>query len=1356
MTVAALAPARIPSIRSDGRFRLHRAGVLNVWQYDEQVFNFADGRLLLRGANGAGKSKTLEMLLPFALDGDKARITTSARHHTSLLWLMTDGLEGGNRVGYVWVEFQRSRSDGALETYTCGVGIRASASARSATAWHFATDQRIGTDLSLEDDAGPLSMPRLKEVLGEERVYERSADYKAHIGRTLFGLDAAQYDEVLRLLYWLRQPQIGEDIEPAKLAQQLSQALPQLDEQAVRAAGDTFDELTAFGEQIERRSAAADALGTLAGAYTGYARAVVAERARVVVDALRHERGIRTEVTSASTGLERARTQRRETEEAQERAKSEIAANAARLRTLEESPEFRDQRRLGELDDKAKRDSQLADEATARHERQGAEVERIQGLAQRRHDAVRHGLSEREARLRDLSLRLRRAVPDSGIPAPRTLEIGTADDVSRRPAIESTLDQDAVGLPAATSAVTRRIAAIAVVRAALQELGRARSRQTQAEREATAAETRWEDARGARVAAEQAAAQEQLRLTASLTAWATTAEAPGVDVPEGLSDDFVAALPVYAQAAAEPRLSVMHEDRARSMARHERATAEVKRLTEERAAVEAERDPAPPEPALPRTARTDGLALWQVIDFADGIGGDPGARIEAALQASGLLDAWIRPGGRLLGPDHLDVVLAAAREQAGAHTLAEYLVPDVPADSGVDADDVRRVLASIGTGDDVSSTAWIGVDGSWRLGPAHGRARKERAQFIGATARAQERVRRLAVLDTAIEEQERTAEGAHRERAALDSAIAELQAWVARVPSGQMLIRLRSQLETRLEIETKEGADNRSAQESAHAARVATAEAGSGLDRVAAEHDLPSEASRLDAVEQELRGLAEALREAGRSISPLRATIERWAETVGELFDARGRLAAEGAARVEAETAAATSRAEFEALSASIGDSVEQLQRKVAVVKSALAEGKAAEQRAVDHLKDFIRGEGEANESLRNAQRRLEEHLDSRAVVFASLAAVTAVPGMLDAAGADHTDAGVIAAIGSHPATEPVGRDERASVGRLAGISAEEVTATNTRVWRTHADAASGSAGDHQPVVAEYGDLLAVTGRDEAGEAAIVDLARRVAAAVERDRGLLTDREKQQFEQHVLGELGDAIRKCRRDARELVEAMNDQLGHVTTSQGIRVRLDWKLRDDVPQEARAAVELLAQPVGALIPEEREKLRDVLHRLIEASRAERPELSYGEHLAAALDYRTWSEFSIRYTRPEKPGHWDRLHRRSPLSQGEQKVLCYLPLFAAAAAHFTSLAGAAPHAPRIVLLDDAFPKIDVRTHPLLFGLLVQLDLDFVITSERLWGDHSTVPSLAIYEALRDPNQRGIAQYEYRWDGRVLQGLG
>src|SRR5690606_41515703 len=113
-------------------------------------------------------------------------------------------------------------------------------------------------------------------------------------------------------------------------------------------------------------------------------------------------------------------------------------------------------------------------------------------------------------------------------------------------------------------------------------------------------------------------------------------------------------------------------------------------------------------------------------------------------------------------------------------------------------------------------------------------------------------------------------------------------------------------------------------------------------------------------------------------------------------------------------------------------------------------------------------------------------------------------------------------------------------------------------------------------------------------------------------------------------------------------------------------------------------------GGVRPEERAKLHDALHRLIEASRAEHPELSYSEHLAAALDYRTWFAFTIRYTRPEALGRRERLPRRSPLSQGEQKVLCYLPLPAAAAAHSPLLAAAPPHAPRLAHPDDPFPTL------------------------------------------------------------------
>ncbi|MFC7661259.1 hypothetical protein ACFQV8_39360 [Pseudonocardia benzenivorans] len=74
----------------------------------------------------------------------------------------------------------------------------------------------------------------------------------------------------------------------------------------------------------------------------------------------------------------------------------------------------------------------------------------------------------------------------------------------------------------------------------------------------------------------------------------------------------------------------------------------------------------------------------------------------------------------------------------------------------------------------------------------------------------------------------------------------------------------------------------------------------------------------------------------------------------------------------------------------------------------------------------------------------------------------------------------------------------------------------------------------------------------------------------------------------------------------------------------------------------------------------------------------------------------------------------------------------------------------APRLIMLDDAFAKVSEDNHEGLFSLLVGLDLDFIVTSERLFGTHASVPELAITEVLRDADLRTIALLHYHWDGR------
>ena len=112
-------------------------------------------------------------------------------------------------------------------------------------------------------------------------------------------------------------------------------------------------------------------------------------------------------------------------------------------------------------------------------------------------------------------------------------------------------------------------------------------------------------------------------------------------------------------------------------------------------------------------------------------------------------------------------------------------------------------------------------------------------------------------------------------------------------------------------------------------------------------------------------------------------------------------------------------------------------------------------------------------------------------------------------------------------------------------------------------------------------------------------------------------------------------------------------------------------------------------------------------------------------------------------------ERLTRRTPLSEGEKKIVSYLPLFAAVAGSYDALAESDPAVPRFVLLDDAFAKVSEDNHAQLFGLLVEFDLDFIATSERLWGTHATVPELAITEVLRDAELGVIVLEHSRWNG-------
>src|SRR5580704_1604653 len=160
------------------RWQPQRAGILNLFLYDEQVFAFHRGRLLLRGNNGTGKSMALEVLLPYLLDAEltPSRLSTfGGRDRNMYLWLIGFDKTGTrtSERGYTWVEFGRRLPDGSSEYFTVGAMLEGTRDG-PVKARYFTTAARIGVHFTVgRPGAEPLNAQQLAAALAEQAAVGR-------------------------------------------------------------------------------------------------------------------------------------------------------------------------------------------------------------------------------------------------------------------------------------------------------------------------------------------------------------------------------------------------------------------------------------------------------------------------------------------------------------------------------------------------------------------------------------------------------------------------------------------------------------------------------------------------------------------------------------------------------------------------------------------------------------------------------------------------------------------------------------------------------------------------------------------------------------------------------------------------------------------------------------------------------------------------------------------------------------------------------------------------------------------------------------------------------------------------------
>ena len=1358
------------------RWQPLRLGLVELYHYDSEEFWFRDGHLLLRGNNGTGKSKVLSLTLPFLLDARllPSRIEPDGDAGKRMAWNLLMG-SYDRRIGYAWIEFGRLADDGTPHYLTLGAGLSASAARAQVDSWFFVLDdapqaraQRLNQDLWLTSPQRQvLSKDRLREALaGHGQVFDTGQAYRRAVDERLFKLGPRRYDALMDTLIQLRAPQLSKKPDESALSNALTEALPPLAAELLHDVAEALGQLEEDRRQLETYQAMATAVSRFDTRYRAYAGAQSRRQARSLRQA-QSEFDSASRARQDSLARQQAATQH-EAEALAALAAAELALLHQRTRvdTLLADPAMQDANRLEGADREASARAAALQLALATLAETGRRLARSQQDSQ----GAEQRLAQATQQLADARQALAGAADAAGLGAAlasQPLQALPAD------ALVALAARPFDAAPAALRALlTGRREQVALLRQRHADLAQATAQQQQRRQSRDDALDASDDAAARRAQADEAVLQQgqtllqawqdhatglrQLPLAAALAQAAFTELATWVATLQG--DNPALALLQQAQLQASLRQA------ARQVALEARQLA----LSDEQQALQAERDAllagvdaTPPAPytraAEARDPGRPGAPLWQLLEFRSSVDAAERAGLEAALEAAGLLDAWVWPSGQVQGADGQTLLhdrhLAARPPQATA--LSAWLQPAEASSAAVPAATVERLLAGVACSaqDPGGAESWVSPGGQFRLGALAGAWHKPVAVYIGFAARAAARAQRLGAIAqrllawadeqstlqaelSALQQDQRQAEQEWRS-APGDAALR--QAHLQASHSARELMTLRALLDR--------------ADAALALAAQATAAARALLAQDATDLRLPEALAALAAVDAALGQFDETQHRLLQAARELRGAAP-------ELQRQRGREAELQADQQQAEQQVAGNRAEAEQASArlqvlqqTVGAQVGELQRQLSQARQAVL----ADERRLKASGEAARAAGEARAvagaDAAAAEAELQRRSQARALAVARLQQFAAT-GLLGAA---------LPQLELPDANEPWTIDPALTLARRAEQLLSAV-ADDDEAWArvqrrvteelTELQRSLGALGHQAPAeTSDWGLVVHIIYQNQPERPD--RLAARLADEIAQRSELLTAIERGVLENHLQAEIAAEVQRLLQAAERQVEAINRELHKRPTSTGVRFRLLWQPlaeADGAPVGLETARKrLLNTPADLWSAEDRRVVGAMLQQRIEAERASADQGlgkdgggGLQDQLARALDYRHWHRFRVERW---QDGQWRKLS--GPASSGERALGLTVPLFAAVAS-FYSQSGSAS-APRLMLLDEAFAGIDDAARAHCMGLIREFDLDFVITSEREWACYGELPGVSICQLQRREGVDAVFVSRWAWDGRA-----
>ncbi|MEH7117152.1 TIGR02680 family protein [Neobacillus vireti] len=1341
---------------------MNRAGLLNFWYYDDEIFHFNDGKLLLRGSNGSGKSVTMQSFLPVLLDGKKSPdrldpFGSKARRMEDYLLGEKEVVDRDERTGYLFIEYKKLGSE---QYITTGIGMQAKRN-KGIKSWYFliTDNRRIGKDFYLAQkhvgEKVPLSAKELENRIGQGGyVVHSQRDYMELVNKYVFGFNSIEaFDDLIKLLIQLRSPKLSKDFKPTVIYEILESALPPLTDDELRTLSDTIENMDQAAQQLEQEY---DSIQRLESTYDTYNQYILAERAQQWKRAGQKKKAAGRQVQELSNQFETL-------EQEMVGLKNDLQTYQQQKLVADQEKSSLQKHEVWSLEEeKAKKGddaAQLLKEANRLQEKWDEQNKKLHSKW-REKETTEAELYQHEQKAKELLQELNRDADEAAFDQHEV----NVEDFNR-------YQMEAFDFTVWQKEAKEHQALLVSLEKLAEKAERLSKDDSRLQRESSEKKKVVDEHNKELDHLQEWFDSQQQQLESDVFLWME--EHPKLNYSVELQQEIARALQglyernrydlvrdkLYIaihtyEGDVKADQAFTKEKIAGKKTEIEEAEAELLRIKTKKI-LEPERAKGTEEHR--RKLMDEGYAFfpfYAAVEFQEHVTEEQRERIEAALKTTGVLDSLITD--RPFSPDH-DAVLVPEPRLLG-YTLADYLMPDLDEDSPISKEMVDQVLRSIPLEKDGSGFQ-VDVDGSYSVGCLVGHAPNEgSSKFIGRASRKRhqrEQIQRWT--EKLLQLQDELGE-LNRKLGALETDLKLIDSWKKEMPHDGELLGLHEEIRKKQQelkkdqellekidtqwklIHEKYGQVKRELRDkgihlniSLTIEEIGTAliAAGSYVDYLHefknnliqvsyARKQLKSLVDQIDEIEEEMDAVKGEQNQKNDQLSKLKAlirSIEQQLQLKG-IDEVRQRIREVQHLLTEAE-------------------------QQIDTIKETLPNKKADQERCTERLTS-------AKKELQfwSNMDQLWEQIVEKEIEREFL-------------NVDASDAS-----GNFTQYEQVFAkyDRSKLLEQLSKVFINEQThLTEYRMFEYTEDIPAPEwfkedYGDHfEPFKNEWHQLKSrrVIQLEYHGQrVSPYYVSKALKNETEDQKGWLDEQDRQLYEDIIVNSVGIILRNRIQRAQSWVKQMDQIMADRDNSSGLIFSISWK-----PVTAESEQELDIKDLIQLLQRNSKFLNDEdLNRItkhFQSRIAKAKELiqlrnegsTLHQVLKEVLDYRKWFTFVLSYSRVNEPKRELTNNAFFKFSGGEKAMAMYIPLFTAAYSRYKEAGEMAPY---IISLDEAFAGVDENNIRDMFEVVEQLSFNYIMNSQALWGDYDTISSLSICELVRPKNADFVTVIRYEWDGK------